>query len=166
MHRHYPWAVVMQTGIPNPIPIIQPVSIRRNIQDPQQIAMLRVLKDLTDYTNLLNQGLMTIVPIRTVGVSYGVQLTDRVINIDASAGNVVITLLSPGAYQDSNVPIWGDYVVELKRIDASLNTVTVIAVNGARIDGQVAITMIQWNYLRLRPYALYGSDQFTQWGIY
>ena len=158
----------MQTGIPNPIPIIQPVSLPSKGNDPKQmmVALLRVMKDLTGYTNLLNKGLMTLVPIRTVGVSYSPSTTDRVINIDATAGNVVITLLSPGAYQGSNDPIFGDPLLILKRIDASVNTVTVEAINGATIDGAGSITLSQWDTARLRPYALYGAPGYTAWGLY
>src|ERR1700722_11007293 len=150
----------MQTGIPYPIPIIQPVERPKGTFD-----YTRVFKDLTDYVNQLNHALLTLDPIRTVGVSYTLALTDRVINVYATAGNVVITIPSPAVYP-SGLPIWGDFVYEIKRLDASGNSVTVEAANGATIDGAGTKTMAQWDKLRLRPYALYGASVYSAWGLY
>ena len=150
----------MQTGIPNPIPIISPVRLTGGKED-----YTRVFKDLTEYVIAFNTALQSVVPIRTVGVSYWAQLTDHVINVDCTAGNVVITLPSPGAFPD-NFSIWGDFIYEIKRIDSSGNTVTVEGPEGVLIDAYSALTLLPYASVRLRPYSPYKGNQFTGYGVY
>ena len=150
----------MKTGIPNPIPIISPVRLPNGKEN-----LLRIWKDLTDWVNLLNTALESVVPIRTVGVSYSAKLTDHVINVDCTAGNVVITLPSPGAFPD-NFSIWGDFIYEIKRIDSSGNTVTVEGPEGVLIDAYSSLTLLPYASVRLRPFAPYKGNQFTGYGVY
>lgn len=150
----------MQTGIANPVPIIAPVQKPNGEAD-----LLRIWKDLTDYVNLLNTALQTIVPIRTVGVSYTVQLTDRVINVDCTAGDVVISLPSPGAFP-TNLSVFGDFVFEIKRIDNSGNMVTVLPPEGRLIDTFASLTLLAYACVRIRPYMPYKGNQYTEYGVY
>lgn len=65
-------------------------------------------------------------PVRTVTANATVNtLTDGVIAVDASAGNVTVTLPTPGACHPNHFYI--------KRVDTSANTVTIAA--AAQIDG-------------------------------
>ena len=69
-------------------------------------------------------------PVRTVTANTAVNtLTDGVIVVDAAAGNVTVTLPTPGACDP------GHYYI--KRIDTSANVVTIAA--AATIDGSASI---------------------------
>lgn len=71
-------------------------------------------------------------PVRTVTASTAVNtLTDGVIVVDAAAGNVTVTLPTPGACHPNHFYI--------KRIDTSANTVTIAA--AANIDGAASRTL-------------------------
>lgn len=65
-------------------------------------------------------------PVRTVAADTAINtLTDGVIVVDASVGNVTVTLPTPGACHPNHFYI--------KRVDTSVNTVTIAA--AAQIDG-------------------------------
>lgn len=71
-------------------------------------------------------------PVRTVTANAAVNtLTDGVIVVDASTGNVTVTLPTPGACHPNHFYI--------KRIDTSANTVTIAA--AANIDGAASRTL-------------------------
>lgn len=77
-------------------------------------------------------------PVRTVTASTAVNtLTDGVIVVDAAAGNVTVTLPTPGACHPNHFYI--------KRVDTSANTVTIAA--AATIDGAASIGLCNANAL-------------------
>jgi len=151
----------MNTGVPNPV-----TNITEPVRTPSGANYQPNWRQLSQYLNALNTALQTIVPIRTVGTNYTVQLTDRVINVDATNNNVTVTIPSPAVFP-SNQPVWGDFIYEVKRIDNGSNMVTIIAANGSTIDGASSLTLLGYAVARLRPYALYGaSSAFSAWGLY
>ena len=77
-------------------------------------------------------------PVRTVTASTAVNtLTDGVIVVDAAAGNVTVTLPTPGACHPNHFYI--------KRVDTSANVVTIAA--AATIDGAASIGLCNANAL-------------------
>ena len=69
-------------------------------------------------------------PVRTIAANTAVNtLTDGVIVVDASTGNVTVTLPTPGACHPNHFYI--------KRVDTSANTVTIAA--ASQIDGAASI---------------------------
>jgi hypothetical protein len=66
-------------------------------------------------------------PIKRVTTNYTVDLNDAIILVDATAGNVTITLQA--ALQ------WEQKRLIVKKIDASINTVTIDANSTELIDG-------------------------------
>lgn len=77
-------------------------------------------------------------PVRTVTASTAVNtLTDGVIVVDAAAGNVTVTLPTPGDCHPNHFYI--------KRIDTSANVVTIVA--AATIDGAASIGLCNANAL-------------------
>lgn len=85
-------------------------------------------------------------PIRRVTSDYTVDLNDSIILVDATAGNVTITL--QGALQ------WEEKRLVVKKIDSSVNTVTIDADSTELIDG-AATKVISTQYT---------SHEFTSQG--
>lgn len=77
-------------------------------------------------------------PVKRVTTSYTVDLNDSIILVDATAGNVTITLQS--ALQ------WEQKRLVIKKIDASVNTVTIDANSAELIDG-AATKVISTQYI-------------------
>lgn len=76
-------------------------------------------------------------PIKRVTVSTTMTLNDGIILVDATAGNITITLLP--ALQ------WEQKIVTVKKIDSSVNTVTIDADSAELIDG-IATKVISTQY--------------------
>lgn len=66
-------------------------------------------------------------PVRRITTSYTVDLNDAIILVDATAGNVTVTLQA--ALQ------WEQKRLIIKKIDSSVNTVTIDANSTELIDG-------------------------------
>lgn len=74
----------------------------------------------------------------TISTNYAVTNTNDYIEVNASGGNVTITLPNPTTLSNIRAPFW------VKKIDSSLNTVTVQSASGT-IDG-AATQVIQFQY--------------------
>jgi hypothetical protein len=85
-------------------------------------------------------------PVRRVTTNYTMDLNDSIILVDATAGNVTVTLQA--ALQ------WEQKRLVVKKIDASVNTVTIDANSTELIDG-AATKVISTQYT---------SHEFTSQG--
>lgn len=85
---------------------------------------------------------------RLITSSETLSSSDGLVLVDATAGNVSVTLLDPA---DA-----GDNVVTIKRIDASGNTVTLVGT----IDGSANPTLAQWKSKTIWSYAPSGSSAY------
>lgn len=83
---------------------------------------------------ILRQAL-PIMSFETITADYTVTPADDVITVDATAGNVTITLPPPSTFTNSNMPLY------IKKIDASANSVTI---NG-NIDGSLSVILSTLN---------------------
>lgn len=89
-------------------------------------------------------------PVVTKTANYTAKVTDEVILVDATSGNVTITLISA-----SRTP--NKYTV--KKIDSSANTVTVAAASGQNIDGDTTKVLSgQWDKTTVIPS---GNNWYT-----
>lgn len=83
---------------------------------------------------------------RTITASATLTVNDNLVLVDATAGNVSVTLLAP-----ANV---GDRIVTIKRIDSSGNTVTIVGT----VDNAVNPTLAQWKAKTIWAYAPAGGS--------
>jgi hypothetical protein len=83
---------------------------------------------------------------------YSLTNRDTIVLVDATAGNISINLAPANT--------WGQYkspIVIFKRIDASVNTVTVFAIGGNNVDGGASFT------LAAGASEIVVSDSFNDW---
>jgi len=92
--------------------------------------------------------------IRDVSVSGQVLTSDRIVIINASAGNVVLTLLSAADHEARNV------LVQRARDDVSSNTVTIDPVGIETIGKGPAITLVKGEGYELIPDGVSDYLQF------
>jgi len=88
-------------------------------------------------------------PEKTITANYTTDAYDKTINIDASARNVVLTLLTAAGN--------GDIIYFINRIDNSTNTVTVDGAGAETIDGATTITLGTDSKIAIE------SDNFSNW---
>ncbi len=85
--------------------------------------------------------------------NYAVSIIDETILVDASAGNVTVTLISAA---------WTPNVYTIKRLDNSGNTVTLATIGGQLIDGASTLAITgQWSKTTVAPARVSGT-----WGWY
>jgi hypothetical protein len=82
---------------------------------------------------------------RTITTSTTLTVNDGLVLVDATSGSISATLPSPSAAQNTAITI--------KRIDASVNTVTIVGT----IDGAVNPTLAQWKAKTVWAYAPAGK---------
>lgn len=118
----------------------------------------QTLKNTEDRLNQINALSVTpatlLHPVRTVIVDGPALASDETIWIDASAGNVTLTL------PDAN----GSVVryLTVSRRDGSANTVTIAAMSGQNINGAPTYTSLVYQYSTVHLTA--GGA--LEWGIY
>ena len=88
-----------------------------------------------------------------VTANYSVSIIDDTILVDASAGNVTVTLISAA---------WTPNVYTIKRLDSSGNTVALATIDGQTIDGASTLTITgPWSKATVAPARVSGT-----WGWY
>jgi len=90
-------------------------------------------------------------PSALVAANYTMTTDDRIIEVDASAGPVTITLVPVSTFRGLKVTI--------RKADASANAVTVQAAPGDTIDGASSVTMANQN----DAFTLYAPLSGTRW---
>ena len=90
-------------------------------------------------------------PSTLVTADYTMTADDRIIEVDASAGPVTVTLVPVSTFRGLKVTI--------RKADASANTVTVQAAPGDTIDGAPSVTMSSQN----DAFTLYAPLSGTRW---
>jgi len=112
-----------------------------------------------DYLEIMNDGTNWVIISapknkiqRTITANYTLKSYDKVVLVDATAGNVLVKL--PTLQNSFRVEACNYYI---KRIDNSVNTVT-ISGNGYLMDGKITIDLIQY-----QGHNFYGNS--SAWNI-
>lgn len=114
------------------------------------------LKSLGFITDIVDVRLRDVTNISS---NYGLLLTDDVVLVDSTGGDVTINLmLASAAWNATNEQ---GYVFTIKKTDSSSNKVILNTTGGDLIDGEPSIEMIGVD----RPYVHFISDGSNWWTI-
>lgn len=114
------------------------------------------LKSLGFITDVVDVRLRGVINISS---NYGLLLTDDIVLVDSTGGNVTINLMLASAAW--NATDEQGYIFTIKKTDSSTNKVILNTSGGDLIDGEPSIELIGID----RPYVHFVSDGSNWWTV-